>query len=89
MTRLVWPSKCQHLVEKDQIDKIFSFYFTGLLPINRVVTPVHDWINSANHMVYLGYHFNLRLMLPNNEIPPKGQGTVKTNGTKRCDCKVN
>ena len=53
-------------------------YFAGLFPVNRVVTPLHYWINDTTHLAHIGYHFNSRLLLPNHTIPPRGAGKVKT-----------
>ena len=54
------------------------FYFTGHFSVNRVVTPLHFWINDTTHFAHIGYHFNSRLFLPDHTIPPRGAGKIKT-----------
>ena len=42
------------------------------------MTPLHDYINTANHLCHLGYHYNSRLKLPKKRIPPRGAGKRRT-----------
>ena len=53
------------------------------MSVIKVQTPLHDWVNSANHFFHLGYHYNSRLLLPNNRIPPRGPGSKKTAEEKK------
>ena len=55
----------------------------GIISVQNVITPLHNWINTCNHKLHLGYHFNSRLMLPNHRLPPRGPGKKKTDAEKK------
>ena len=57
--------------------------FVGILPVNTIPTPLHYTINTCNHILHGGYHYNSRLKLPDKRIPPRGPGTKRTEAENK------